>query len=123
LRYQIESKVPYNWVPLMPVQPNPSNPSIVLRKGGLVQDLADEPAPVPVPALSSILNPVLAPSTTHYDIEEEEIPRSGLRVQRVVYRTRWCDGSTHLWVQRRRKIGAGESQSALQFDQALHNEG
>jgi hypothetical protein len=119
LRYEIESRVPYNWIPLLPVQPNAGNPSIVLRRGGVLQDLG-EGDPVPVPSLSSILNPPLGGAP--YDIEEEEIARSGLRVQRVVYRTRWFDGSTHLWVQRRRKIGAGESQSGLRFDQARANQ-
>lgn len=117
LHYEIESHVPYNWIPLLPVPlapGDPTNPSIVLRRGGLLQDLGVGD-PVPVPALSSILNPQLSGP---YDIQEEEIARSGLRVQRVVYRTRWIDGSTHLWVQRRRNIGAGESQSGLQFDQA-----
>ena len=119
LRYQIESRVPYHWVPLLPVQPDPNNPSIVLRRGGVLQDLG-EGEPTVVPSLSSILNPPLGGGP--YDIQEEELGRSGLRVQRVVYRTRWVDGSTHLWVQRRRKIGAGESQSGLQFDQALSNQ-
>jgi len=119
LRYLIESRVPYHWIPLLPVQPNVGNPSIVLRRGGVLQDLG-EGDPVPVPSVSSILNPPLG--NVPYDIEEEEIARSGLRVERVVYRTRWVDGSTHLWVQRRRKVGAGESQSGLQFDQALVNQ-
>jgi len=70
-----------------------------------------------VSALSKILNP--GPSSSIYRIAEEEIPRSGLRVERIVYRTRWIDGTSHLWVQRRRGIGAGESQSNLNFDQPL----
>jgi hypothetical protein len=120
LRYQIESEVPANWVPLLPVHPSSSNPSIALRRGRVLKDIG-EGDPRPVPPLSSILMP---PSEgTDYQIEEDEISRSGLRVQRVVYRTRWIDGSTHLWVQRRRKPGAGESQSGLQFDQAVPKNG
>jgi hypothetical protein len=117
LRYQIESEVPVNWIPLLPVQPAPPNPSIALRRGRVLKDLDPDAPPQPVPPLSAILTP--ASQGSNYQIFEEEIPRSGLRVQRVVYRARWVDGSTHLWVQRRRKAGAGESQSGLQFDQAL----
>jgi len=65
------------------------------------------------------LNP--DPAGSIYRIAEEEIPRAGLRVERVVYRARWIDGTSHLWVQRRRRIGAGESQSGLLFDQAMPN--
>lgn len=120
LRYQLQSDVPVNWIPLLPVQPDPANPSIALRRGRIVKDVGEE-EPVPVTPTSAILTP--ESEGANYQIFEEEIPRSGLRVQRVVYRSRWVDGSTHLWVQRLRKAGAGESQSGLVFDQALPKEG
>ena len=120
LRYVVESEIPCDWIPLIPVQTDPASPSIALRRAAVLKDIgAGDPATVP--ALSSIMNPTIAQD--HYDIPEEEIPRSGLRIERIVYRTRWIDGSTHLWVQRRRRIGAGESQSGLQFDQAISNPG
>jgi hypothetical protein len=115
LRYNIESEVPVNWIPLLPIQPDPGNPSIVLQRGRAVK--ATSTGPAPASALSKILNPGTPGSI--YRIAEEEVPRSGLRVERVVYRTRWLDGTSHLWVQRRRRIGAGESQSNLNFDQPL----
>jgi len=115
LRYSIESEVPANWIPLLPIQPDPTNPSIVLQRGRALK--ATSTGPEPVSALSKILNP--GPPSSIYRIAEEEIPRSGLRVERIVYRTRWIDGTSHLWVQRRRGIGAGESQSNLNFDQPL----
>ena len=37
-------------------------------------------------------------------------------------RSRWLDGTTHLWVSRRRLAGAGEAQSGLRFDSALPNQ-
>ena len=115
LRYLIESEVPANWIPLVPIQPDATNPSIVLQRGRALK--ATSTGPAPVSALSKILNP--GPPSSIYRIAEEEIPRSGLRVERIVYRTRWIDGTSHLWVQRRRGIGAGESQSNLNFDQPL----
>jgi hypothetical protein len=119
LKYRIESEVPANWIPLLPIleNPNTSDPSIVLQRGSAVK--ATSTGPAVVPSLSNILNP--APPDAAYFIKEEEIPRSGLRVERVVFRTRWIDGTSHLWVQRRRRIGAGESSSGLKFDQALPN--
>ena len=117
LRYAIESEVPANWIPLLPIQPVTGNPSIVLQRGAALK--ATSTGSGVVPSLSNILNPL--PRSSAYTIQEEELPRPGLRVERVVFRTRWIDGTSHIWVQRRRTIGAGESQSGLNFDQALSN--
>lgn len=120
LKYQVSSQVPANWVPLLPVQPNQNSPQIVLEKAAALRPKEDGTPGLVLP-VGSILNPQL--QSPVYQIEEEEVPRAGLQIQRVVYRSRWHDGSTHLWVQRRRRAGAGESQSGLQFDQALPNDG
>jgi hypothetical protein len=122
LRYDIESEIPANWIPLLPrianPSPSPPDPSIVLQRGQAVKSTGGGPAAVP--ALSKIMNPDL--NGAPYLIEEEEVARDGLRIDRVVYRSRWTNGATHLWVERRRKIGAGESQSGLAFDQARPND-
>jgi hypothetical protein len=47
---------------------------------------------------------------------EEEVPREGVRVTRNYQYTRWFDGSTHLWIGRRKQIGRGEGSSGLGFD-------
>jgi hypothetical protein len=120
LRYQIQSEIPANWIPLFPVHPATDDPSIALEVGAAIKATGPDTTAT-VPALSKVLKPEAVGDD--YLIEEEEIPRSGLRVERVVFRARWIDGSNHIWVQRRRRIGAGESQSGLQFDQALPNDG
>jgi len=121
LRYRIESQVPANWIPLLGVRIDPNNannPSIILEKAASLRPTTSGD-PSAVQALGRILNPTSA--APKYQIFEEEVPRAGSRVQRVVYRTRWHDGSTHLWVERRRLAGAGESQANARFDQALPN--
>jgi hypothetical protein len=47
---------------------------------------------------------------------EEEVPREGVRVTRSYQFTRWIDGSSHLWVGRRKDVGRGEGSSGLRFD-------
>jgi hypothetical protein len=47
---------------------------------------------------------------------EEEVPRGGARVLRRFEHTRWVDGSTFLWLARRKQAGAGEGSSGLRFD-------
>ena len=59
-----------------------------------------------------------APELRTGSIFEEEIPREGIRVTRNYQLTRWQDGSTHLWIGRRKVVGSGEGSSGLQFDMA-----
>jgi hypothetical protein len=55
-------------------------------------------------------------------LQEEEVPREGARVTRTYQYARWIDGSTHLWVGRRKEPGRGEGSSGLQFDVAEKRE-
>jgi hypothetical protein len=47
---------------------------------------------------------------------DEEVPREGARVTRSYQYSRWIDGSTHLWIGRRKRPGRGEGSSGLRFD-------
>ena len=71
--------------------------------------------PLVVLPVGRILRPLAAP----YRINPEEVLRTGTTVQRLVYRSRWLDGTCHVWLGRRRLAGAGEANSELRFDSAL----
>jgi hypothetical protein len=120
LRYLVETKIPVNYIPLLGVPVQGTN-TFVLQRGANVRPQVNPggtPTFTPVPPAGKILRPddgALSP----YNIVDEEVPRTGLIIQRAVYRTRWIDGSTHLWMARRRRAGAGEAQSGLRFDQPL----
>ncbi len=62
------------------------------------------------------------PSVSPYRIREEEVARTGTHVVRMPCRTRWIDGSTHVWIARRRTVGAGEGWSGLRYDLAVPRE-
>jgi hypothetical protein len=47
---------------------------------------------------------------------EEEFAREGVRLERTYRLARWTDGSTHLWLARRKAPGAVAASSGLQFD-------
>ena len=47
---------------------------------------------------------------------EEEMSREGARLTRTYQYARWIDGSTHLWIGRRKAPDRGEGSSGLQFD-------
>jgi hypothetical protein len=109
LIYKLVTEVPDNWVPLLPVK---SSEGLRLRRGRVLN--VDGP-PEFVEAQGRILNPD-GTSDQGLRIFEEEIPREGVRVTRSYQYTRWFDGSTHLWIGRRKRIGRGEGSSGLRFD-------
>ncbi len=115
LRYQIESPVPASFIPLLPVALDPVNGIVALE---LAAAIASD-GHTPILPRGRILRPTGVPAGTAYQLPEESVPRNGLRVQRIVCRSRWSDGATHLWVLRRTAPGTGETSSALRFDQAL----
>lgn len=117
LRYLIESKVPVNYIPLIGIPVATGSNQFILQKGAVVRP-TKELTYETVAAAGRILNPAGRSSAVPYQIVEEEVPRTGLTIQRAVFRTRWIDGSTHVWIARRRRAGSGEAQSGLVFDQA-----
>lgn len=108
LIYRLSTDVPDNWVPLVPVK---RKTGMRLERGKVLQ--VDQTWQF-VEAQGRILNPAQTPQ--HFGIFEEEIPREGIRVTRSYQLTRWHDGSTHLWVGRRKRVGRGEGSSGLRFD-------
>ena len=108
LVYHLATSVPDYWIPLIPKQIIPGQPDIRLVRGAMLgQDGTREVA------LSRILTP---DANQPLAIYEEEIPREGVRVTRGYQLARWLDGSTHLWIGRRKVVGSGEGSSGLRFD-------
>ncbi len=104
--YKLATDVPDNWVPLMPVR---SKEGLRLRRAKMLKlDRLTEPA--------GALGQILHANQGALAIFEEEIPREGIRVTRHYQLARWQDGSTHLWIGRKKKIGRGEGSSGLKFD-------
>jgi len=102
LQYTLETSVPRNWIPLVPV-PTTGHGGFVLRKGTMTDH--DE-------ALGQLLAP------TPFTLQEEEVPREGLRVSRIPHLARTADGRRLRWVARRVSVGRGEGSSGLAFDSA-----
>ena len=67
-------------------------------------------------ALVGVMGVVLEPSRP-LTLFEEEVPRSGVHVERRWQLTRGPDGALHLWRQRRKRAGRGEGSSGLEWDQ------
>ena len=113
LAYRIQTEVPEHWVPLVPVLLDAGRGEVALERAAPFRAL-----PGGDPQSGEPRARILRPGSSPYRVREEEVPRSGLRVLRTVYRTRWTDGSTYVWVSRQRLVGRGEGRSGLRFDRA-----
>jgi hypothetical protein len=109
LRYELASTVPDHWIPFAPVQIDGSR-AIRLRRAAMLDEKG-------VPQFNRAKGRILTPQPgRRLDLFEEEVPREGVRVTRNYQYTRWLDGTTHVWVGRRKDIGRGEGSSELRFD-------
>lgn len=99
-KYRLGTTVPDYWIPFLPVDIDTG--PLQMRRGRL-------PTAASGP-LGQFLN---YPAQT---IPLEELPQEGVRLERVYRYARGTDGSTHLWLGRRRSVGRGEGRSGLRFD-------
>ncbi len=104
LEYRLSTRVPDYWIPLIPTQTGSGYRNIELHLGTLNEPLGQ---------VLKLVDPA---------INEEEVPREGAIVTRSYQYARWIDGSTHLWIGRRKRAGRGEGSSGLRFDVIEHTE-
>ena len=106
LVYRLGGDVPEHWIPLAPVAQDDQG-TVRLRRARLVGRSLETPGP-----LGEILKPAAL------SLHEEEVPRAGARVTRTWRLARAPDGSTHLWIGRRKGAGSGPGYGGLLFDLA-----
>jgi hypothetical protein len=106
IQYVAGTTVPSNWIPFIPVHAEGSVSEIRLQRARMAG--GDQPRGL-------LLREPLSP----YFVEEEEIPRTGIYVERSWQRTRWMDGRTLTWIGRRKTAGRGEAWAQLVFDQIV----
>lgn len=117
LRYMLQTVVPENWIPFLPISIDPSKGKFALQRSAMIGDSGES---VLIDPSGRILKPTNLPAGEKlYKIFEEEVPRSGVRVYRERCRSRWTDGSTHIWIDRRKAASTGEGSSGLKFDLAI----
>lgn len=116
LRYRLQTTVPVNWIPFLPVQVDATRRAVALERAAM-RRLVDGALQAVAPA-GRVLRPTGLADPDVYRVHEEEVPRSGTRVLRADRRARWTNGSTHLWTSRRRRAGTGEAASGLRYDLA-----
>jgi hypothetical protein len=101
--YTLASPVPTGWFPYAPVQ--------MPRVNG-VRPRAVQLQRVSARAPSSVLLRAAGADV----VNEEEVPRRGVRVTRSYQLARWINGETYVWSTRAVAAGRGETASGLRFD-------
>jgi hypothetical protein len=104
IRYIAGTTVPSNWTPFLPVHMPASVTEIRLQRARM-------------PAAHGARGEILTEVPPPYYVNEEEVPRAGVIVERTWQRARWTGGQTYLWLGRSKQAGRGEGHSDLKFDQ------
>jgi len=103
LAYQLATPIPANWFPLLSVA---NTNGVVSLGAGSVEGGPAVPA-------SRIMKRL---GVSGFRLPDEEVPRAGVRLQRLFCRARSADGVTHLWIARRKQVGAGQASSGVRYD-------
>lgn len=118
VRYELMSSVPENWIPFLPVHVEGSNRETQLQRAAMPRVIEGVSDAEKVRPRTTLLRPGLdTAAAAAYFLHEEEVPRTGVLVTQRWQRTRWRDGSVHVWLGARRGPGRGEASSGLAFDQ------
>jgi hypothetical protein len=110
MEYRLHTSVPVNWIPF-----------VAVAQGGVSGGYALERAVLPGDDIGSV-----RPAGRLLQLQrlrEQEVSTQGTVLSRVVCRSRWIDGSTRLWISRRRGYGTGTASSGLRFDVATADVG
>ena len=120
--YRLMTPVPDHWIPFVPV-PAPGVPAtagaVELRRGAILRFRADGTSDRAQPrGLLLRADPTVPPENDDLRLADEEIPRAGLVVRRILQLARTPDGDTVLWLGRDKRTGRGEGASGMRFDTA-----
>lgn len=115
ISYKLQSSVPENWIPFIPVHIEGSNREIQLQRAAMLRTLEGDTGTPKIEPRSKMLRVNLDTGEPYY-VYEEEVPRRGTIVSRSFQRTRWHNGRVFTWLGRKKQTGHGEGSSGLKFD-------
>lgn len=115
--YAIGNTVPPHWIPFIPFRPIENKPDMMLRRAAMPRIFEGAETATRIrPRTSLIRNNAPTGETRRLDIQEEEIPATGITLKTYWRRARWLDGSTITWLAREKRLGKSSETSGLQFD-------
>lgn len=120
--YVERTTTPLNWIPFLPLKNNENR--LVLRRGKLLTDNGQIIRPN-----TSLLRKGLDKNSNIrkdangrsivYDVEDNEIPREGVKVTKAYQRTRLSNGEVIVWLGMQKESGKREGRSSLNYDQLV----
>ena len=118
--YRLATPVFERWIPFVPVAMAGSSAAALamqLERRAMLRTLPDGTR-VTVQPQGVLLRSDLSLTVDHdaLRLEEEEVPREGVVVERTFQYARWLDGRSFVWLGRRKSVGKGEGASGLRFD-------
>ncbi|MHA7131033.1 hypothetical protein [Algoriphagus namhaensis] len=124
LRYQLGNSVSENWIPFVASHMQGSNREIHFQRASMprIIEIFEPHAIRPRTQLLRVGINEEDDQLKPYYINEEEVPRAGVRVTGTYQRTRWYHGKIVSWYGRRKYTGRGEGSSGLRFDLVLDND-
>lgn len=118
IAYLLQTRVPENWIPFIPVKVPLSDREIQLQRSRMLRVIEDVAATPSILPRTELLQVGIKESKPYF-IHEEEVPRAGVIVSRTWQRARWYNGKVYTWIGRRKQTGRGEGVSNLRFDQII----
>lgn len=121
IRYEVMNEVPENWIPFIPARKGDSLQAIHLQRASMLRFfIGDTGRPKKVKPRTTLMREGLdSVPVQSYFINEEEVPRSGIKITQAFQRTRWYNGKVLNWLGVRKETGRGEGSSNLSFDRVV----
>jgi len=116
-KYTLANTVPENWIPFIPVHIKNNNRDIQLQRASMPRLFNN--AFTHVRPNTELLRDGIDDNdlqTSPYFINEEEVPRAGVKLTSNFQRTRWYNGKIVNWYGYRKQVGRGEGSSGLYYD-------
>ena len=118
--YRLQSPVPPNWFPFTAETAAGATPgTLMLSRRNLRRMVLDADGRV-TEVVERPRGRILLGQAERFDIDEREVPRSGLVLSRTFQHARTADGGRVVWLGRRKRVGRGEGVSDLRYD-ILHS--
>lgn len=114
LRYRLQTTVPVNWIPFLPVQVDAARRAVALERAAM-RRVVDGAAQLIEPG-GRVLRPTGLEDPDVYRVHEEEVSRGGTRVLRADRRARWTTAPPTCGPHAGRRAGTGEAASGLRYD-------
>ncbi len=123
IKYRVVNTVPEHWIPFIPVHKDDDKREIQLQRAAMprvLEEMPDGAVPKKIEPRTSMLREGLdQENRVAYYLNEEEVPKAGIKGYKAFQRTRWKNGKVFTWIGFKKHTGRGEGRSGLAFDQII----